>query len=172
MSSERSSWWLGSGCRSIAPSSRLPGSTDGQPPHPGAQRSCRLPTRSSRSSTAATGRSASVTIAGHFSGSSARMLQRSKSLPHLVELAECRMELARISAICDFLLGFALVAAAKEHGQQSTDHTQRNQSPDDHFWTSHWTDGSILGPAVVHWSRVQSHCWPLRGFAAATRREC
>jgi hypothetical protein len=24
----------------------------------------------------------------------------------------------------------------------------------------------------VHWSRVQSHCWPLRGFAAATRREC
>jgi hypothetical protein len=49
------------------------------------------------------------------SGSSARVLQWSESLTHVMKVAQRRFELIRTGAICAFLLRMTLPAAAKVH---------------------------------------------------------
>ena len=44
-----------------------------------------------------------------------------------MELAKRRIKLARIRAICDFLLRIAFAAVARMHGEQSAQDAERNE---------------------------------------------
>ena len=47
--------------------------------------------------------------------SSARVLQRSESLPHVMEFTQRRFKLVRAGALCTFLLQSAFAAAVTVH---------------------------------------------------------
>ena len=66
------------------------------------------------------------------------MLQRSKSLPHVVEFAQRRIELVRIRGICVFLLRIALAAAAEVHDEQNRDEAQSNECGNDDVHDCAW----------------------------------
>jgi len=78
--------------------------------------------------------------AGNASGSSARVLQRSKSLPHVVEFAQRCFKLVRTRAICAIVLRMALAAAATVHCQQSAKHEEGDESRNDDFRGLHAED--------------------------------
>ena len=59
------------------------------------------------------------------------MLQRSKSLPHVVEFAECRVEPVRIRGIYGFILRIVLAAATEAHDDQNGDKAESNECGND-----------------------------------------
>ena len=59
------------------------------------------------------------------------MLKRSKSLPHVVEFAQRRVEPVRIRAICGFVLRIALAAAAAVDDEQNGDEAESNECGND-----------------------------------------
>ena len=59
------------------------------------------------------------------------MLQRSKSLAHVVELAERRIALVPIRRICVFLLRIALAAVAAVDDEQNGDEAESNECGND-----------------------------------------
>ena len=60
------------------------------------------------------------------------MLQRSKSLPHVVELAERRVERARLRGIFAFVPRIQLAAGAQVEDEPDRDEAESNQSGNDH----------------------------------------
>ena len=70
-------------------------------------------------------------VGGKSSGSSARVLKRSKSLPHVMEFAQRRIEPVRIRGICVFLLRIAPAAAAEVHDEQNDDEAESNECGND-----------------------------------------
>ena len=60
------------------------------------------------------------------------MLQRSKSLPHVMEFAQSGVELLRFEGICRFLWSIALVAATEVHDEQKADDAKSNERDNDH----------------------------------------
>jgi len=77
------------------------------------------------------------------SRSSARVLQRSESLPHLMELAQRCIELVRTRAIRAFLLRIAFASAAKVHGEQSAQDAEGNEGRNDHLRGLHADDAAF-----------------------------
>ena len=73
-------------------------------------------------------------------GSSARVLQRSKSLPHVMEFAQRRFKLVRTRAICPIVLRMALAAATTVHCQQRAKHDEGDESRNDDFRGLHADD--------------------------------
>ena len=59
------------------------------------------------------------------------MLQRSKSLPHVVEFTQRRIELVRAGAISGVAFRIVLAAAAKVHDEQNGAEAKNNQSCND-----------------------------------------
>jgi len=72
--------------------------------------------------------------------SSARVLQRSESLPHVMEFAQRRFKLVRTGAVCAFFLRMAFAAAAKVNRQQRAKHGEGNETRNDHFRGFHADD--------------------------------
>ena len=70
------------------------------------------------------------------SGSSSRVLQRSKSLPHVVEFTERRIDLVRIAGITGFVLLIVPTASAQVHDEDNGDEAKSNESGNDevHGW--------------------------------------
>ena len=66
------------------------------------------------------------------------MLQRSKSLPHVVEFAQRCIEPVRIRGICVFLLRIALAAAADVHDEQNGDDAEGNECGNDDVHDCAW----------------------------------
>ena len=60
------------------------------------------------------------------------MLQRSKSLAHVVELAQRRIEPVRIRGICGFLSRIAPAAGAEVDDEQNGDEAEGNECGNDH----------------------------------------
>ena len=71
-------------------------------------------------------------VAGNPSGCRSRVLQRSKSLPHVMEFAQRRIELVPIRGICGFLLRIALGADAEVHDEQNGDDAKSDERGNDH----------------------------------------
>ena len=59
------------------------------------------------------------------------MLQGSKSLAHVMEFAQRRIELVPIRRICGFLLRIALAAAVEVHDEQNGDDAKSNERGDE-----------------------------------------
>ena len=59
------------------------------------------------------------------------MLQRPKSLPHVVEFAQRRIEPVRIRGVCGLLLRIAPAAAAEVDDEQNGDEAESNECGDD-----------------------------------------
>lgn len=60
------------------------------------------------------------------------MLQRSKSLAHVVEFTERRLELVSIRGIGHSVLRFALAAPAHVHDKQNGQDAENNEGGSDH----------------------------------------
>ena len=60
------------------------------------------------------------------------MLQGSKSLAHVMEFAQRRIELVPIRRICGFLLRIALAAAVEVHDEQHGNDADGDDSGNDH----------------------------------------
>ena len=81
-----------------------------------------------------------LAAARNASGSSARVLQRSESLPHVMEFTQRRFKLVRTRAICAIVLRMALASAATVHCQQSGKHDEGDESRNDDFRGLHADD--------------------------------
>ena len=85
-----------------------------------------------------------LAAARNASGSSARVLQRSQSLPHVMEFAQRRFELVRTRAIFAIVLPMTLAAAAPVHCQQSAEHDEGDESRNDDFKGLHAEDRALF----------------------------
>ena len=70
-------------------------------------------------------------LAGNSSRSGSRMLQRPKSLPHVMKFAQRRVELASTDEVGGLLLRIPLAAAAQDHDEQDSDSADSDESRDD-----------------------------------------
>jgi len=75
------------------------------------------------------------------------VLQGSKSLPHVMELAECRFEPVRARGRCGFVLRLPLVPAPQENDEQRADNADTNEGLNDHFSRLRIAKASILKAA-------------------------